>query len=205
MSTPSRPAGSEPYIVAMANQADRANRPTRFIVFGVLLILACCIYMLFGVKAFVESNARLERQLGERLSTEQQLQKIEELRGRSPDLETLYPAGALLMPNHLSAAARSAFANNPDTETEPGFFTISSDVDQKPLETSRGLLNNNTVTVSVAGARQIPIEDILLFIQTALEEDPSEIMFLSEIELRPVPQGWQARTIEFRRYSYNRQ
>lgn len=203
MSTPSRPAGSEPYIVAMANSADRANRPVRFIVIACLIVLGGLVYMLFGVKDFVDGNSRLERQIAQRASTERSLEQIEQLQNRNPDLVRLYPPGELFMPNHLRRAAEVAFADNPEDATQPEDFTVG-DVEQKPLETSRGQLNNNTVRVQIRGATQIPIEDILLFIETALREDPSEIMFLSEIDLRPTPRGWQANSIEFRRYSFNR-
>lgn len=203
MSGPSRPAGSEPYIVAMANQADRANRPTKYIVVGVLLILACLVYMLFGVRTFLEGDGRLGRQTREQNTVERLLAEIEQLNNRNPDLLRLYPPGELLMPTYLRQAATKAFADNPDTDTEPDFFTVP-DVDQEPLETTRGLLNNNTVQVRVSGARQFPLEDIFLFIQTALEDDPSGLMFLSDISIRPSSQGWQLTSLEFRRYSFNR-
>ena len=203
MSTPSRPAGSEPYIVAMANQADRANRPTRFIVIGCVIVLGCLVYMLFGVKEFVDGNSRLQRQITERATTEKSLEQIERLENRNPDLQRLYPPGEALMPNYLRAAATKAFGGNEEGETQPSDFSVA-DVQRRPLESTRGQLNNSTVRVTVSGARQLPIEDSLTFIETAFEEDPSGLMFLSEFDLRPTPRGWQVRSLEFRRYSFNR-
>lgn len=203
MSAPSRPAGSEPYIVGMANQADRANRPTKYFVIASVLILASLIYLLTGINTFLEGNGRLERLTAEQNTTERLLKDIEQLKNRNPDLVKLYPPGEAFMPNHLRDAAAKAFADNPETETEPGFFSVG-DVRTEPLETTRGLLNNNTIRVSVSGTRQFPIRDILLFIQTALEDDPSGLMFLSELSLRPTPQGWQVIALEFRRYGFNR-
>ena len=203
MSAPSRPAGSEPYIVGMANQADRANRPTKYFVVASVLILASLVYLLMGINAFLEGNGRLERLAAEQNTAERLLKDIERLDNRNPDLLRLYPPGEIRMPNYLRDAATKAFADNPETETEPGFFNVG-DVSTEPLETTRGLLNNNTIRVSVGGSRQLPIKDILLFIQTALEDDPSDLMFLSELSLRPTPQGWQVIALEFRRYSFNR-
>lgn len=203
MNAPHRPAGSEPYIVAMANQADRANRPTKYLVIALVLIFASIVYMLFGVQAYAEGNGRLERLSRDQRSAERLLEDIERLNNRNPDLLRLYPPGEMRMPNYLREAAEKAFKNNPDTETTPDFFSVG-DVTSEPLETTRGLLNNNTIRVSIGQARQIPIEDILLFIQTALEDDPSGLMFLSDLHLRPTPRGWQVISLEFRRYSYNR-
>jgi hypothetical protein len=203
MNTPHRPAGSEPYIVAMANQADRANRPTKFIVVAVVLIFASLVCPLFCVSSYAEGNGRLERLSRDQRSAERLLEDIERLNNRNPNLLRLYPPGEILMPNNLREAARKAFEDNPDTETTPDFFSVG-DVTTEPLETTRGRLNNNTIRVSIGQARQIPIEDILLFIQTALEDDPSGLMFLSDLHLRPTPRGWQVLALEFRRYSFNR-
>jgi len=186
MSAPSRPAGSEPYIVGMANQADRANRPTKYFVIASVLILASLVYLLMGINTFLEGNGRLERLAAEQNTAERLLKDIERLNNRNPDLLRLYPPGEIRMPNYLRDAATKAFADNPETDTEPGFFNVGD------------------VSVSVGGSRQLPIKDILLFIQTALEDDPSDLMFLSELSLRPTPQGWQVIALEFRRYSFNR-
>jgi len=203
MNVPHRPAGSEPYIVAMANQADRANRPTKFIVVAIVLILASLVYLLLGINSFVEGNGRLERLTREQSTAERLIEDINRLNNRNPDLLRLYPPGESLVPNNLREAAKKAFANNPNTETTPEFFSVG-DVTTEPLETTRGRLNNNTIRVSIGQARQIPIEDILLFIQTALEDDPSGLMFLSDLHIRPTPRGWQVISLEFRRYSFNR-
>ena len=88
-------------------------------------------------------------------------------------------------------------------QLQPDFFSVG-DVERRPLESTRGQLNNSTVRVTVSGARALPIEDILTFVETAFEKDPSGLMFLSEFDLRPTPQGWQVRSLEFRRYSFNR-
>ncbi len=203
MSTPSRPAGSEPYIVAMANQADRSNRPVRFIVIGCVIVLACLVYMLFGVRDYLAGASRLQSQIVLRASTERSLKQIEQLENRNPDLLRLYPPGELNMPNYLREAATEAFGGNPEGKTQPDFFSVG-DVERRPLESTRGQLNNSTVRVTVSGARALPIEDILTFVETAFEKDPSGLMFLSEFDLRPTPQGWQVRSLEFRRYSFNR-
>lgn len=203
MSAPNRPAGSEPYIVAMANQADRANRPTKYFVVAAILILASLVYLLTGINAFLEGNGRLERLSAEQNTTKRLLADIERLNNRNPDLLRLYPPGEILIPNYLRQAATNAFQDNPETDTEPRYFRVG-DVTTEPLETTRGRLNNNTIRVSIGEVQQLPIEDILLFIDTALESDPSGLMFLSGLSLRAVPQGWQVLELEFRRYSFNR-
>ncbi len=203
MNAPHRPAGSEPYIVAMANQADRSNRPTKFIVVASALILASLVYLLLGINAYAEGNGRLDRLIREQRSAEGLLENIERLNNRNPDLLRLYPPGEIRIPFYLREAAAKAFDNNPDTETRPDYFNVG-DVTSTPLETTRGRLNSNTIRVSIGQAQQIPIDDILLFIQTALEDDPSGLMFLSDLHIRPTPRGWQVISLEFRRYSFNR-
>jgi hypothetical protein len=202
MSTANRPAGSEPYIIAMANQADRANRPTKFIFVASLLILAGLMYMLFGVRSFIDGSAHLRRQYTEQANAERQLAEIDRLNNRNPDLVRLYPPGELLMPNHLREAARTAFADNTETDTRPTDFT-AGDVRTERLESSPNL-NRNLVRVSLSRTGQFSLEDIFLFIETALRDDPSNMMFLSELDMRPTPRGWSVTSLEFRRYSFRR-
>jgi hypothetical protein len=198
MSTPSRPAGSEPYIVAMANQADRSNRPTSFVVIGAIIVLASLIYALFGIRQYVEGNERIRRQTIERNVATGLLEQIEALENRNPDLDALYPSAGL-MPNNLRRAIETAFAD-PERETDPAIFTVT-EVSLKPTETTRGLLNTANVEVRATGRTALPIEDILHLVQTALREDPSSLMFLSELSIRTTPQGWVLEGLEFRRYS----
>ncbi len=128
--------------------------------------------------------------------------QIETLRNSNPDLATLYPP-ADLMPNPLRRARDIAFGGNDPDKTQPEDLTVP-EVTQEPTETTRGLLNTAKVQITARGARNFPIEDILLYIQTALENDPSNLMFLSEIAVRTTPQGWRLEGLEFRRYNINR-
>lgn len=202
MSSPNRPAGSEPYIVAMANQADRSNRPTRVLVFAGVVIFGAIVYALFGLSAFAEGNARIRSQTTQQQEIDRLVTQIETLRNSNPDLATLYPP-ADLMPNPLRRARDIAFGGNDPDKTQPEDLTVP-EVTQEPTETTRGLLNTAKVQITARGAKNFPIEDILLYIQTALENDPSGLMFLSEIAVRTTPQGWRLEGLEFRRYNINR-
>lgn len=202
MSASPKPAGSEPYIVVMANQADRANRPTIFILLACVIIFAGIVYALFGIRSYVEGNAALQRQLTEQIGVNRRLSEIDRLNERNPDLLRLYPPGELLMPIHLRNAANTAFSDNESSDTLPSDFTVR-EVTTRPLESSPSL-NVNTVQVTIAGAKQLPLEDIFLFIETALRDEPSGMMFLREIHLSPTPRGWSVTSIEFQRYSFNR-
>ncbi len=202
MSSPNRPAGSEPYIVAMANQADRSNRPTRVLVFAAAVIFGAIVYALFGLSAFAEGNTRIRSQTTQQQEIDRLVTQIETLRNSNPDLATLYPP-ADLMPNPLRRARDIAFGGNDPDKTQPEDLTVP-EVTQEPTETTRGLLNTAKVQITARGARNFPIEDILLYIQTALENDPSNLMFLSEIAVRTTPQGWRLEGLEFRRYNINR-
>ncbi|MFI4853542.1 MAG: hypothetical protein ACIAQF_01025 [Phycisphaerales bacterium JB065] len=202
MNSPNRPAGSEPYIVAMANQADRSNRPTRVLVIASAVILAAIVYALFGLGEFTEGNARIREQSLQRQSITNLIQEIKSLRDSNPDLAALYPP-ADLIPNTLRQAKDIAFGGHPDDRAQPSDLIVS-EVKQEPTETTQRLLNTAKVQISARGGKNFLIEDLLLYIDTAIKTDPKGLLFLSEFAVRTTERGWRLDGLEFRRYNIKR-
>jgi hypothetical protein len=185
------PLGSDPAVVAMANQADRRNRPWLFVALGIAVTLAALVYLIAGSIRLSSGSTRLQTQRTEAANVESRLDRLARARAAMPDMSEY--GSATYMPQRLRSTAADVWGVT--VERVATHVNIPTVPDRVDLVNSEGLRRAAT-TVTISGE---PLDRILAFIDQALAREGLESAFVSRLDLRPVPRGWNA-NIEFRQY-----
>ncbi len=194
--TPHPPLGTDPGLVATANQADRSKRPVVVVVIAALLLLAAVVYLASGFWTLNSAKDFRRTQLGQASQAWFVVQQIESARAKAPSAEVYRSAS--LTPDRLRRAAAEAWR----LDTDAGDSV--SDVVTIPVQPNRTTAHQSpgieiaTTAVSFTGQ---PLENILRFIRLALQREGLATAFVSKVELRPAPIGWTG-VVEFRQYEY---
>ncbi len=184
--------GAEPHMVALANQADAANRPRWIIIFTAVLVILCTTVAAAGTMRFLRARSaytRVEAQLTQASALTTQ---IITARTAKPSLATLYP-GAGLMYNHVVKACKQQWGLEGTASVPAAIATIDR---VKHTALSLPGLGKANVKCSI---RNQPLTTTLQFIETVLADEHMANAFISTFELEPTAGGWNA-VIEFRRY-----
>lgn len=186
--------GADRSVAALANQADRANRPTTLVVIAGVILLAALIYLVIGLQTSIGARESLRAASNTQYNTARQLSEIEKAKTTGPDLE-IYSGSAALMPTALNKIASEVWGETSGGRT---FIRIDASPDKKPLNENPSLLRS-TVNCTISNQ---PIEQILEFLKATDTDERMAKAFVSRLRLTPTPQGWNAE-IEFRRYELN--
>ena len=189
-----QPPGSEPIIVAMANAADRRNRPTAWVVVSVVLLIAGLIYGLSGWRTYTSGQQRLAVQYNQDGAANRLIRNITTRSESRPDLKERFGSGSF-MANHVQRAATRVW--NVVGDDLPQGVTIPGTPMERRLEGQSDLKQLNLECRLI----NQPLETIFQFIEEVLAAERLENAFVSRLVLQPATEGWTA-TIEFRQYAY---
>ncbi|HBS28030.1 MAG TPA: hypothetical protein DEB06_00945 [Phycisphaerales bacterium] len=176
---PARSAQQEAALAAMAGAADRANRPVSLLLVPLALLLASILYLAWaGLEVRSESRTlRVRRAQGAQVVALSD--QIRALRRAAVDVNTLYPPQPFFVSQLEETAKNPAlgFARPPIIEQKRE-FTESQDPFIKRSEIGATIQMENLAT-------------ILRWIDAALNEPNLKgRIFLSQIRLQPISNGW---------------
>ena len=184
--------GAEPHMVALANQADAANRPRWIIAFGALVAITCAIIAGIGVTRLLSARVGYNTAEAQLVQAEQFTTTIKRTRAEQPSLEDLYPPAGLMF-NHVE-------------DTLQRVWGLDRNASYQSFATVQRLARDNLLTITSLGKANIecvirnqPLDKILAFVETTLAHEAMQNAFISTFELEPTANGWSA-VIEFRRY-----
>ena len=183
--------GAEPHMVALANQADAANRPRWIIAFAAFIAIACAAVAAAGTMRFVSARARYATAEAQLTQADALADQIISTRAAKPSLAELYPPPGLMYVQVREALMQTWSV---DRDNFNSFATIQL-LRQEQLSIPG--LDKANVTCTI---RNQPLEKILAFIETTLGMESMRHAFVSTFELEPTAGGWNAE-IEFRRYA----
>ncbi|MCA9293522.1 MAG: hypothetical protein KDA20_06890 [Phycisphaerales bacterium] len=182
--------GVEPHMVALANQADAANRPRWIIAFALICAIGCAAVCAAGTMRLMGARSRYASTEAQLIQADALANQIIATRADKPSLSELYPPAGLMY-NQVQAALESTWQVD-----RTGFATFATIQPLKEESLSIPGLGKANVTCTI---RNQPLEKIMAFIETTLGKSSMRHAFVSTFELEPTSGGWNAE-IEFRRY-----
>jgi hypothetical protein len=188
------PLGTDPVLVASANQADRSKRPSLLVVLAVGVVVAALAFLASAAWGYNAGQDRFRAQAGQASQAWMLVGQIERLRAGLPSRRVY--TSATLTPNKLRSAAAAAW-DIPAEEVD--------DVVTIPAAPTRrtGRVNDDfTIATTSVSFSQQPLDRVLAFVQRALERPNLSTAFVSSLELRPAAVGWTGQ-VEFRQYEFN--
>lgn len=168
-------------LTATANAADRANRPTRFVVFAVAVLVVAAVYLAASVRVFERAKETVANAQYEDLLIGQLLAQLTEIVGGGADIAALYPKDFFVETKIIDSwkAAGIDFSPQPIVSDR-----VSQSVPQNPR------VQRYDATCSV---NQAPVEDVLRWMTAALEhEDLAGKLFVSQATFNPITPEWNA-------------
>lgn len=182
--------GAEPHMVALANQADAANRPRWIIAFTLVCAVVCGAVFAVGAMRLMAARASYAGAEAQLLQADALAQQIIATRADKPSRAELYPPAGLMY-NQVQGALESTW--QVDRNGYSSFATI------QPLqEDALSIPGLGKANVSCT-IRNQPLEKITAFIEATLGLETMRHAFVSSFQLEPTSGGWNAE-IEFRRY-----
>ncbi len=202
------PPGSDPQLIALANQAERANRPAALIAIVGGLVVVAMIALLVGIAGYADGRAMLVREEAAARLVQTRLDEIAAIKAAQPDAYELYKSGRF-MGKQLDDVAEEVW------ETDDLSRIVPHDFPPDRTELGIGYPGIGRLKSEWRPQNQ-PLETIIEFIEAVLADDATRqeryprlaeerccpdlnLVFLGKLQLTPTAAGWSA-VIEFRRY-----
>ena len=184
------PAQIQSQLLGAANAADRANRPTVFVVLPGALLVVTLVVLLVVLTKFTGARADLRRQAADWASVQATLSQLLDQRSVRPDLAGMFPKNALFDVNIENVAKQVWGPTIPVTIGSPtrGRFMFT--------ETEVGKVD------VVCTLRSVELDKLAQWIDQVLRMPSLRGVFLAKLELRPAQSGWNGQVV-FRRYEYD--
>ena len=183
------PTQLQAQLVATANGVDRGNRPTLFVVLPTIALVAALIVLLPIWARFNGARDTLVRTQRDWEAVRAMVEEIGSRRDSRPDLAVLFPMNQLFGDN-VEAAAKQVWSELPMTVGQPT---------KREFQATKTELKKFDVVCSL---RTVRLEQLTQWIDRVLASPHLQGVFVSNLELRPVPGGWTG-TVVFRRYQYD--
>lgn len=193
--------GADPALVAMANQADRSNRPAIFIVIAAALLVATLAYLVASFISYQGASERLRIARAQTVNAMTTLQEIQRLRALAPS-EDDFPSTTLHV-SRLRNVAAEVWDLDEDSAQIDQIISLPASPERRAIIGGRrdalaGDFSRSMIPVTINGQ---PLDKILQFAEQALAHERLQVAFVSRLRLAPAPRGWNA-VIEFRQYEY---
>ncbi len=192
MST-ARTAQTEAQLAAMANTADRANRPRVLVVVGGLIALAAVLLITVRFFGFVQARSLLEQRLTEAASVQKNIEASAELRSNTTDLSAIFPDNPS-MADRIEAIAGEVWGDEVGSLISIGVINYGNAVFQGDTKLKRA-----DVRCTFGMLRT---EQILEWVERVLNDPSLAGVFISQFDIGPSGPGEWRGTITFRMYVY---
>jgi len=184
------PTQLQAQLVATANGVDRANRPTLFLALPAIALLAAIIAVLPIWARFSIARETLRSQQRDWGSVRLTIDEVVKRRNARPDLAKIFPKNQL-------------FGSNIETEAKAVWPGVSLPVHipepvPRPFLATQTDLKKLDIECTIGNVR---LEQLSQWIDRVLRSPHLRGVFVSNLELRPVTNGWNG-TVTFRRYEY---
>lgn len=190
-----RSASIENQLAAMANSAERTNRPTSLIALGCVILVICIAFTAWSAGRFLSSRSRLRSEMDRRDRVEGILRTIAAKQPDLPDLESLYGREPLIfMAETINDVAKQVW----DVQANNTVLPVNVGSKNGPTK----LLTNEMLGLSRVDVRMVspqPLEKILAFLEAVDKSEKLQRVNVSLIKLDPAPTGWNAQ-IQFTAY-----
>lgn len=182
----SKPRGGkvETQLRALANAADRSNKPTWMLLAGALVLAGGLLYAGMSYSNFRRARMRFDAEVGEAQKVGDLLREHAAIKARTPDLAKLYPSLSHFGSN-IENLARRAWSIG---ERQPVPGVTVSEPRSNPSQVNTQL---NMVTVDLQINDQ-PLDKVFQLLESIQGDPTLRPCYISLLVLNPATSGWTA-------------
>jgi hypothetical protein len=188
-----RDGQTDAQLVALADAADRANRPRMLVIVLALLAGAALVLVVAQSFRFLGARSLLEQRLTEARTVERFAERTRELRDREIDLASLFP-------DNPSMADQMQSLANEITEAPPG-RRITVDVIRRNRAVFQGDPSLQSATVR-STFQSVTTEQLFEWMERVQRLEGLDGAFVTEFSINPVEPGRWRGQVEFRMFVY---
>lgn len=193
-----RSAQTELQLQAMAAAADRANRPSEFILIPLVALLAAVLFTIFSVRTFLAERGNLAKAANDGTAVVELINGI-----RAEEAKAIDPAKLFIQRQFFGSQILDCINGDPDSGIEAlPFKEPKPTVGDARSSAAPGAASGINRTEIQCTVNNEPLDLIFRWIDQVLEHPSLKgQVFISSLRLQPAAPGWSA-TVTFALYEF---